>query len=286
MVQSGSNPTPARLITIPVSHYCEKTRWALTRLQIPFVEERHMPPFHRFATQRVVKRIGVEEMTEAEQNLSPINRWISQRVGGQSVPILIVPGKILKSSDEILSYLEAIAPPELTLYPTDPALRQQVETLVQTFDSTLGPAVRLWAYFYLMDQPDLLQPLWCEGVPWFERLLFPVVFPWMRSNVLQIYGISESTMIAAHESICKTFETVETLLADGRTYLVGDRFSAADLTFTTLAAAMVLPAGYGVALPLLDHLPAAMVTSIQQFRETAGGKFVLRLYQERNHLVG
>jgi glutathione S-transferase len=93
-------------------------------------------------------------------------------------------------------------------------------------------------------------------------------------------------MIAAHESICKTFETVETLLADGRTYLVGDRFSAADLTFTTLAAAMVLPAGYGVALPLLDHLPAAMVTSIQQFRETAGGKFVLRLYQERNHLVG
>lgn len=130
-------------------------------------------------------------MTEAEQNLSPINRWISQRVGGQSVPILIVPGKILKSSDEILSYLEAIAPPELTLYPTDPALRQQVETLVQTFDSTLGPAVRLWAYFYLMDQPDLLQPLWCEGVPWFERLLFPVVFPWMRSNVLQIYGISE-----------------------------------------------------------------------------------------------
>jgi glutathione S-transferase len=129
MVQSSSNPTPARLITIPVSHYCEKTRWALTRLQIPFVEERHMPPFHRFATQRVVKRIGVEEMTEAEQNLSPINRWISQRVGGQSVPILIVPGKILKSSDEILSYLEAIAPPELTLYPTDPALRQQVETL-------------------------------------------------------------------------------------------------------------------------------------------------------------
>jgi glutathione S-transferase len=35
-----------RLITIPVSHYCEKARWALTKLKLPYVEEAHMPPFH------------------------------------------------------------------------------------------------------------------------------------------------------------------------------------------------------------------------------------------------
>ncbi|PZV16503.1 MAG: glutathione S-transferase [Pseudanabaena sp.] len=283
MVKPNSNlPIPARLITIPVSHYCEKTRWALTRLQIPFVEERHMPPFHRFATRSIVKRMSSDDMSEAERNLSPINRFIGQQVGGQSVPVLITPAEILKDSDEILRYVDAIASEDQKLYPTNPEHRQQVENLVKSFNSVLGPAVRLWAYFYIMDRPDLLQPLWCQGVPWFERLLFPMAFPWMRSNVLQMYNISEASAIAAHESICKTFEIVENLLADGRTYLVGDQFSAADLTFATLAAAVVMPVGYGVKLPDISELPTAMETSIQQLRKTVSGEFVFRLYQERD----
>jgi glutathione S-transferase len=109
-----------------------------------------------------------------------------------------------------------------------------------------------------------------------------MVFPWMRSNVLQMYNISEASAIAAHESICKTFEIVENLLADGRTYLVGDHFSAADLTFATLAAAVVMPVGYGVKLPDISELPTAMETSIQQLRKTVAGEFVFRLYQERD----
>jgi glutathione S-transferase len=283
MVQPNSNiAISARLITIPVSHYCEKTRWALTRLQIPFVEERHMPPFHRFATRRFVKRLSSDDMSESERNLSPINRFIGQQVGGQSVPVLITPAEILKDSDQILRYVDAIASEDQKLYPTNSEHCQQVEDLVKSFDAVLGPAVRLWAYFYIMDRPDLLQPLWCQGVPWFERLLFPMVFPWMRSNVLQMYNISEASAIAAHESICQTFAIVENLLADGRTYLVGDHFSAADLTFATLAAAVVMPAGYGVKLPDISALPTAMSVGIQQFRKTVAGEFVFRLYQERD----
>jgi glutathione S-transferase len=286
MIRSISNlAKPSRLITIPVSHYCEKTRWALTRLQIPFVEERHMPPFHRFATQRIVNRSNSDDLPETEGNLSAINRFIGQQVGGQSVPVLIAPAAILKSSDEILRYVDSIASPELKLYPTDPEHRQQVENLVESFDSVLGPAIRLWVYSYMMERPDLMRSLWCEGVPWFERLLFPIVFPWMRSTVFQMYAINEATAISAHESICKTFETVEHLLADGRTYLIGDRFSAADLTFATLAAGVVMPSGYGVKLPEPSELPTSMATDIQRFRETGAGQFVFRLYQERDRQV-
>jgi hypothetical protein len=35
-----------RLITISVSHYSEKARWALEYLEIPFQELPYMPPFH------------------------------------------------------------------------------------------------------------------------------------------------------------------------------------------------------------------------------------------------
>ena len=38
--------TTYRLITIPPSHYCEKVRWALDRLGVPYREESHPPIFH------------------------------------------------------------------------------------------------------------------------------------------------------------------------------------------------------------------------------------------------
>jgi glutathione S-transferase len=285
MIQPIPNPTtPARLITIPVSHYCEKTRWALTRLQVPFVEERHMPPFHRFAT-RQVGQVSATGRQKTGQNLSPINRFVVQRVGGQTVPVLVMEESTLNSSEEILQFVDAIAPDHLKLYPTNPEQRQQVEKLVDLFDSVLAPAVRLWTYFYIMDLPHVVQPLRCDGVPWYEQLLFPVMFPWMRSNVVQMYDVNESTAIAAYESMGKIFETVGELLADGRDYLVGDCFSAADLTFATLAAAVVSPVGYGVKLPELDQLPAQMAASIEHFRGTLAGKFVLRLYEEHGRMV-
>jgi glutathione S-transferase len=291
MIQSIPNPAaPARLITIPVSHYCEKTRWALTRLQVPFVEERHMPPFHRFATRRIGKRLSSEDMPKTEDNLSPINRFVVQQVGGQTVPVLVMEESTLNSSEEILQFVDAIAPNHFKLYPGNPEQRQQVEKLVDLFDSVLAPAVRLWTYFYIMDQPHLVQSLWCDGVPWYERFLFPVVFPWMRSNVVQMYEVNEATAIAAYESIDKIFEMVGELLADGRLYLVVDsntehRFSAADLTFATLAAAVVSPVGYGVKLPDLELLPVPMADGIRRFRETVAGQFVLRLYEEHGRMV-
>ena len=284
MVQITSQAeNPVCLITIPVSHYCEKIRWALTRSQILFVEERHMPPFHRFATRRVGRK--VELATEAKRHLSPVNRFISRLVGGQSVPVLITETSILTNSKEILDYVDSIAPDGSKLYPSDSENRQQVENLVETFDSLLAPAVRQWFYFYTFDQSHLIQPLWCQGVPWFERIFFPIVFRWMRSNVFQMYTINIESTIAAHESICKIFERVENLLSDGRTYLVGDRFSAADLTFATLAAAVVMPTGYGVKFPELNNLPPQMVANTRAFRETIAGKFVLRLYKEHESKV-
>ena len=283
MVQLISCPEiPVRLITIPVSHYCEKARWALTRVQIPFIEERHMPPFHRLATGRICKQLD-PVVTETERRMSPFNRFIFQRVGGQSVPVLVTQTEVIANSEDILRYVDAIAPDEARLYPTDPDKRKQVEKFVNLFDSVLAPAVRQWFYFYLFNQAQLIQPLWCQGVPWFERLLFPIVFRWMRSNVFQMYSINTTSATTAYDHIYEIFETIESQLADGRAYLVGDSFSAADLTFATLAAAVVMPVGYGVTLPDLSKVPSQMATNIQAFRETLAGKFVLRLYEDREY---
>ena len=35
-----------RLITIPMSHYCEKARWGLAHAGVEYVEEAHLQVFH------------------------------------------------------------------------------------------------------------------------------------------------------------------------------------------------------------------------------------------------
>ena len=69
-----------RLVTIPISHYCEKARWALERAGIPYREERHVQGIHRFA---------------------------SRRAGGVgTTPVLVTPEGSLGESEEILLWVD------------------------------------------------------------------------------------------------------------------------------------------------------------------------------------
>lgn len=242
---------PFRLITIPISHYCEKVRWALTKLQIPYVEEGHMPPFHLLAT---------------------------GRVGGKLTPVLITEASTFTDSTDILRYLDEIAPANAKLYPTDPDLRRQVEELEDLFDEQLGPATRCWGYFHAINNDKLMQKNWCYGVPFFERALFPVVFPTLRSMARQKFSANPESAAQAKEQIKSIFAQVGEMLADGRAYLVGDRLSAADITFAALAAPIIAPREHPIKRGAsLQELPAA-VSEINAFRETPAGAYVLRLY--------
>ena len=71
-------------------------------------------------------------------------------------------------------------------------------------------------------------------------------------------------------------------LADGRPYLFGDRFTAADLTFASLAAICISPSQYGVAFPPVEDIPDdAGRNFISDMRQHPAGQFVLRLYADR-----
>lgn len=254
----SSVTTPARLITIPVSHYCEKARWGLIRAQIPFIEQPHMPPFYRFAT---------------------------GKAGGQSVPVLITENEVLIDSDAILKWTDQHGTNQAKLYPNDLDQLQQVENLVKQFNLVLAPAIRQWVYFYTLDLAKVVKPLWCAGTPWYEQLLFPIMYKQICAAITKGYQINSDSAAKAYQHISQTFSTVDHLLADGRNYLVGDQFTAADLTFATLAAPIFSPPQYSIKLPDLAELPLEMSTKMQQFQATTAGKFGLRLYQEHQQLL-
>jgi glutathione S-transferase len=244
-----------RLITISVSHYCEKARWALTKLRLPYVEEAHMPAFHLIAT---------------------------KRVGGKSTPVLVTEDGVFTDSTDILQYLDKIVPDNAKLYPIDPQLRRQVEELEDLFDEQLGPAIRCLGYFYTLNDSKFIQSKWTQGVPSFEEALFPVAFPLVRSIIRKTFNINSESAAQAYEQIQSIFEKVNELLADGRTYLVGDSFSAADITFAALAAPVILPPEHPIKPRPLQELPDSFASKIRAFRETPAGAYVLRLYRDRN----
>lgn len=256
-MQNDSKAT-CRLITIAISHYCEKARWALDQLEVPYIEEPHAPLFHCLATGR--------------------------RGGKQTVPVLVSGAKTFTDSTEILQYLDTLAP-QKKLYPTTPELRHQVENLEDLFDTQLGPATRRWAYSYLFDDQALILRLWQQGSPPIEQALLPIIFPLIGRMVRQSFELSATSAATAYDQIKQVFDRVNHLLADGRSYLVGDRFSAADLTFAALAAPALRPENYGpktypIKTLRLQDLPQAMGDQIQKLRQTPAGAFALRLFRE------
>ena len=68
--------------------------------------------------------------------------------------------------------------------------------------------------------------------------------------------------------------------ADYRRFLLGDGFTAADLTFAALAAPMLLPSGYGSPLPPPDAMPPVMAQEVYRLRAHPAGQFADRLYAE------
>jgi glutathione S-transferase len=61
---------------------------------------------------------------------------------------------------------------------------------------------------------------------------------------------------------------------------VGDRFSVADLTFAALAAPVILPPQYGVALPPLEVYEREARERIETWRSSPPGQFARRIYAE------
>ena len=249
-----------RLVTIPISHYCEKARWALDRAGIPYREERHVQGIHRIAA----RRAG----------------------GGATVPVLVTPDGVLAESEEILAWVDQQTPPERRLFPDEPAARAEVERLCRRFDEDLGPNSRRLMYVHMLAEPQLAQRFNNQGVPpWEDRALrlgWPLAVRWLR----RVLGIRPGVEVEDEAAVWRDFDFVAELLAD-REHLGGDRFGAADLTFAALSAAIVLPPEYGVPLPQPDVLPAGMAGLVRRAREHPAGRYALTLFAERrNQKVG
>jgi glutathione S-transferase len=242
----------AKLITISFSHYCEKARWALDRCGVPYVEESHLPVFHYLATYRNKAK--------------------------RTVPALVDGTTVVRDSTDIVAWADKHRPG--SLIPLSGA--EDALTIEDDLDNHFGPATRRWAYFYLLPNRNA-DPYIVEGVPRWQRTLLKLTRPVAVAYLRRGLKIDEAGVQRSLVKIEETLTRVDEIVADGRRYLAGDRFTVADLTFAALASPILLPPKHPAQKIPFDLLPDEARSRVEAWRARPSGRFALSLYaRERN----
>jgi glutathione S-transferase len=210
---SGSQPT---LWQIDVSHYSEKVRWALAWKGVE--HRRHSPPpgAHMIAA-----------------------LWLT-RGRGYTFPILHLEGRTIADSTAIVAALEQ-RHPDPPLYPSDPEERSRALALEDFFDEELGPYVRQLAWHEFGNDRERFRALMEQAMPPPLNRYSGATAAYARLYTRLRFRASDPRAAElARAKILTALDRLEAELGDGE-YLVGDRFTVADLTAASLFYPLALP---------------------------------------------
>lgn len=244
--------TDLLLVTIPFSHYCEKARWALDRAGLLYEERAHLPIAHYLPALLAG--------------------------GAKTVPVLKTPERTIGDSTDILHWVDARLPEPKRLFPEDREARAEVERWERRFDEKLGPAVRRWAYGHLLPDAENTRSVMQQNVPLAEALAVRAGFPVAREIIRRGLNINPESCARSLARVWEIFDEVSAAVSGGREFLVGDRLTAADVTFASLASPALFPERNNRWLCARDQLPSAMRSEVDRFRATPAGAYALRLY--------
>lgn len=237
-----------RLYTIPISHYGERARWALDLSGVAYDERHHLQMF----SWAVARRYG----------------------GGKTVPVLVTDDGVLADSADIVRWASDRG---AALAVDDP----EVAALSREYAGQFGVDSRRFAYSAFFAGGQRLQPYNAGRCPPVEAAILRAGFPVAMRFATAYLGVRSADVARAIDTVDRTFAAVATRLADGRAFLTGERFTAADLTFAAMAAPCVLPDRYGVTLPPPAELAPAQRMRVEGWRAHPAGVFALRLYAAR-----
>jgi glutathione S-transferase len=233
---------------LAMSHYNEKARWALDWKQVPHTRRATVPGVHAV----VASRLG----------------------GGSTFPILQVGDSVFSDSTDIVAALDERWP-ERPLLPADPTERQRALELEERFDTALARAVRSLVYQHLLIDSALSAKFLSMGGGRGRELAVRLVQPAMAPKMRQLFRVPPMGDQRPLEAVIAEVENLGEL-TQGKTFLVGDVFTVADLS----AAAFLAP------LVCLDAMPSRYPTppkSLQliseRIAEMPGGQSAASTYR-------
>jgi len=237
------------LYHIEVSHYNEKVRWALDYKGIQHVRKAPMPILHTV--------------------------WAFAMTRGATFPVLKMNGETIGDSTRIIEALER-RHPEPPLYPADPGERARALELEEFFDEELAPHIRRAIFAEVTRDREAFA--WAAA-PTGGRAVHSGIKAGagLAGPILRVrFGINSDTAAQGWAKTTAAMDRLESELGGGD-YLVGDRFTVADLTAAALFHPIVRPAEAQYEVP--EPLPAALVERRNELASRPGFQWVQEMYR-------
>jgi glutathione S-transferase len=219
---------------LKVSHYNEKARWALDYKHVPHVRRAAVPGRH----------------TALAKKLSD----------GDTFPVLELEGVAIGDSTQIIEALEG-RHPDPPLYPADPTARQRALELEDFFDEQLGEYTRRLAVHHMLPEKELILGSFFQDVEGAQRRAMSAAYPAVRRTMRSTLDINEETVPIAFHKLSAAGERFSAELQPSG-YLVGDRFTVADLTLAALLSPIVAPEQFPYPQPQRGHALLAPLNEV------------------------
>jgi glutathione S-transferase len=205
------------LYVFAISHYCEKARWALDFLGVDY-ELRHLAPG---AHMQVAKELGA---------------------ASSSLPLVVSGERVVSGSGAILDWAEsAVADPSRSLSP-DPRLEEECAALEQRLDDAAGVHVRRSYYSEaIVEHPESVLPMFGRDLEASQRQSLEESWGVVCQLMTAAMDLGPQQEQESRRIVEGELDWLDGLLSDGRRFLLGVRFSRADLTVASLLAPVALP---------------------------------------------
>lgn len=242
--------TEARLelVTFGISHFCEKARWALDWYGIDYEEISWPPGLH----QVFAKRCGAK---------------------GTTLPIVLDGDTVVQGSSLIIDWADQRTHGRSRRLTAANALE-----IEQRADDVIGIHVRRLAYAEMLPRfPHLAKPALFSNTSPSHRLLGNMMWPVSRQVMMRMYDITPGAAAESRAKLEVELCWLDSMLADGRPYLTGDRFSRGDITVASLLAPFARPKE----MPTYHNMsvPDALVADSERWRDRPVMRWVIAQYQ-------
>jgi glutathione S-transferase len=246
-------PNRPRLATFATSHFCEKARWALDWHGIEFDEVTWPPGLHRV----LAARAGAK---------------------ATSLPLLISAGEVVEGSSAIIDWAErnALASGR-SLAPE--AWSDEAAAIEQRADKVIGIHVRRLAYAALLPRhADVVRRAMFQSAAGWHRVAGNFSWPLVWRLIMKGYDIGPNAAADSRAKLEAELDWLDALLADGRPYLGGERFSRVDLTVASLLGPFARPLEMKVYHDM--RAPEALAADVRRWSERPAMRFVRAQYRE------
>jgi glutathione S-transferase len=248
--------TPVKLVAFGMSHYCEKARWALDWHCIPYTEIGWPPGLHQLLT----KRCGAKATT---------------------LPLVLDGTKVVQDSSVIIDWAEAMTRNRSRSL-TPKVNAAEAQDIERRANDVIGVNVRRLVYAEtLPNYPQVVKPALFQRTSSWHRAVGNMMWPVTWRIMMKMYEIRPGAAAESRSALERELDWLDKKLADGRTYLVGDRFSRVDLTVASLLAGFARP----VEMPVYRQmsLPDTLAADVERWSDRPIINWVLSQYRANRH---